>query len=392
MAFPLFGKPVNTVVTEQTIWMEIDFDFFEIAFGLVVAWGFFILLELDLIRRKISPQVVQGDDVMAIGESAKAAPVKAAKAQTKAAAKDRSIGAGANPTKWIMDTAGDAMGSVGRAIDGLNMKPKPPAVAVQKSKPSGKKTRALPNTTSVTKISDAFPKAMTNAELVAKASSVLAKYGYGDTTLLATSLCCDEVNRELEKDFGKSYGEHFSMGGLAGFAMGGVTSFGAMAHHIPETGSCLIIYGPHVGVDADGVVGKINRRGRSKAGACCGSAAAAAGYVSGVRDGSIEESPPPAEVLDAQQTFVGNLLLPHADRLAKAEDSNVELPLALFDAQNDLMQKIVQAGCGEVHGDGKIALLGGIQINTPSGTSDYFLPLRFELRDNKGELVDDLMW
>jgi len=149
MAFPLFGKPVNTVVTEQTIWMEIDFDFFEIAFGLVVAWGFFILLELDLIRRKISPQVVQGDDVMAIGESAKAAPVKAAKAQTKAAAKDRSIGAGANPTKWIMDTAGDAMGSVGRAIDGLNMKPKPPAVAVQKSKPSGKKTRALPNTTSV---------------------------------------------------------------------------------------------------------------------------------------------------------------------------------------------------------------------------------------------------
>lgn len=377
MGFPLFGsKPVNTVVTEQTIWMEIDFDFFEIAFGLVVAWGFFILLELDLIRRKINPQVVQGDDVMAIGENSKQPIV--GKVSAKATAKERSA-----PSNWIANTLDTV---------GLNKKPKP----AQKNKPASKGRSlgigSLPSTSSVAKISDAFPKAMTNAELVAKASAVLQKYGYGDTTLLATSLCCDEVNRELEKDFGKSYGEHFSMGGLAGFAMGGVTSFGAMAHHIPETGSCLIVFGPHVGVDAEGVVGKINRRGRSKAGACCGSAAAAAGYVAGVRSGSIEESPPPTEVIDAQQTFVGNLLLPHAERLAKSEEPGVELPLALFDAQNDLMQKIVQAGCGEVAGEGKIALMGGIQINTPPGTSDYFLPLRFELRNNKGDLVEDLMW
>merc|ERR1712003_423549 len=116
----------------------------------------------------------------------------------------------------------------------------------------------------------------------------LAEHGYGGTTLLASSLCCDEVNRVLEKDFSAIYGDNFSMGGLAGFAFGGVTSFGAMAHHIPKDGSCLVVYGPHVGVDSDGVVGKIDRRGRDATGAWCGSAAAAAGYVSKVFSGEIQ--------------------------------------------------------------------------------------------------------
>jgi hypothetical protein len=38
-----------------------------------------------------------------------------------------------------------------------------------------------------------------------------------------------------------------------------------------------------------------------------------------------------------------------------------------------------------------IALLGGVQINTPIGTSEYFLPKVFEIRNNKGELVVNLL-
>jgi hypothetical protein len=33
--------------------------------------------------------------------------------------------------------------------------------------------------------------------------------------------------------------------------------------------------------------------------------------------------------------------------------------------------------------------LGGLQINTPEGLSDYFLPLRFEVRDSSNKLVSD---
>ena len=57
-----------------------------------------------------------------------------------------------------------------------------------------------------------------------------------------------------------------------------------------------------------------------------------------------------------------------------------------------VMDKIVAAGCQEVAGEGKIALLGGIQINTPEAESDFFLPLNFEVRSNKNASIKDLMW
>ncbi|GKY99424.1 hypothetical protein MPSEU_000897100 [Mayamaea pseudoterrestris] len=242
-------------------------------------------------------------------------------------------------------------------------------------------------------VTKAFPKAITNAQLVDKVTTTLKEFGYGESSLLACSLCCDEVNRVLEKDLSKHYTDNFNMGGLAGFPFGGVTSFGAFAHHIPDGGSCLVVYGPHVGVDKDGNVGVVNRRGRAKAGACCGSACAAAGHVGCVHRGEIKAADPAvfSDVVDAQQAMVGNLLLPYAERLEKAADPMIELPLSLYDAQNQIMEKIIAAGCQEVGGDGKIALLGGVQINTPPDESDYFLPLKFEIRTNKNEKIKDLL-
>lgn len=253
---------------------------------------------------------------------------------------------------------------------------------------------AVSSASAADKVIKAFPKAITNAQLVEKVTGALTEYGYGKTTLVATSLCCDEVNRILEKDFAPHYNDNFSMGGLAGFAFGGVTSFGAMAHHIPDGGSCLVIYGPHVGVDGDGNVGSVNRRGRAKPGACCGSACAALGHVCGVHKGEVKAIDPSifADPIQCQQAMVGDLLMPYAERLVKASEPMVELPYALYDAQKKVMDGIVAAGCQEVAGQGKIALLGGIQINTPESDSDYFLPLSFEIRTNKNDKIKDLLW
>jgi hypothetical protein len=243
----------------------------------------------------------------------------------------------------------------------------------------------------VAKIAGVFPRAVPNATLVDRIILALDPFGYGKGSLLATSLCCDEVNRPLERDLQKAFGDHFNMGGLAGFAFGGVTSFCAMASHIPDNGSCLVVYGPHVGVDELGMVGTVNRRGRERGGNCCGSAIAAAAYVDGVYENAAEKAAAPSCPLDAQQTFVGNMLLPHAERLQKAKDKMVELPLALYDAQDALMLKIIAAACSKVPDSGQIALLGGVQINTPDGVSDFFLPLRFEVRNNRGTVIKDLM-
>jgi hypothetical protein len=258
------------------------------------------------------------------------------------------------------------------------------------SKTLGAGTEGLATGATITKINEVFPGALPNKSLVSKATKALKKYDYGSDSLIATSFCADEVNRCLEAELGKVFTDNFSMGGLAGFPFGGVTSFGAMAAHIPDGGSCLVVFGPHVGVDSAGSVGTVERRGRANGGACCGSAVAASGYVASVLSGDTEKAKPPADALDAQQSFVGSLLLPHAARLDKASDKMVELPYALYDAQKEMMTDVVTSAAGAVAGSGKIAVMGGIQINTPPGQSDYYLPLSFEVYDNTGTKIEDL--
>lgn len=243
------------------------------------------------------------------------------------------------------------------------------------------------------KIQAAYPGALPIHEFVTKSKAVMAANGFDPAnTLVATSLCCDEVNRELEAaiqdQFG--FGTTFSMGGLAGTPFGGITSFGAFCSHIPDDGSAAVFYGPHVGVDSTGAVGKVDRRGRDGSGSCCGSAVAAAGYVASVANGDAAKAAAPTAPTDAQQTFVGNMLLPHAKRLDDAADAMEELPRALYDVQDAMMKRIIDAAgdkVGAASAKGQLALIGGIQINTPPSDPEYFLPLTFEIRDADGKLV-----
>jgi len=246
-------------------------------------------------------------------------------------------------------------------------------------------------TTPFPKAVDAFPGALTNQELVQMIDATLMEAGYDrEKTLVACSLCCDEVNRPLETDIAGVYTNNFNMGGLAGFPFGGAVAFGAMAAHIPDGGSTLMVYGPHVGVNSEGKIGTVERRGRANGGTCCGSAYAASGYVASVLKGDAKKAEIPDDAMHAQQAYVQDMLLPYAERLDAADNMDQELPYALYDAQSDMVERIVQKSCGGV-ADGQIAVLGGIQINTPADFSDYFLPLSFELYDNKGNLLDDFM-
>ena len=77
-------------------------------------------------------------------------------------------------------------------------------------------TGAATSTETVDKIEEVFPGAKSNKKLVSEVASALKEFGYGKDSLVATSLCADEVNRVLEEDFSKVFGDNFSMGGLAG--------------------------------------------------------------------------------------------------------------------------------------------------------------------------------
>lgn len=204
---------------------------------------------------------------------------------------------------------------------------------------------------------------MSNEDLLMSVTEQLSKKGFAkDTTLVASSLCSDEVNRPLEETFLKYYGNHFAMGGLAGFPFSGVTGFGAMASHIPDNGNCLLVYGPHVGVDSDGLVGKVNRRGKAKSGTCCGSAVAATKYLAAVVTGEGEIMPSPGTALDAQQIFVSNMLLPYASEITESENPMVTLPFLTFKPIDNMMNRIVAKMSTKVGEKGRIAMLGGLQV------------------------------
>lgn len=238
-----------------------------------------------------------------------------------------------------------------------------------------------------------FPGAITSHQIARSLDVILKERGFKkETTLLATSLSCDEVNRDFEDELREVFGQNFSFGGISGFPFGGVTAFGAMCHHIPENGQCLIVYGPHVGIDHDGVVGKVNRRGRHGSGACCDSAQAGLAYVQAVKEGKKIHSPDPSDPIDAQQVFLDSALMEHSDRLLSAADPNVELPNVIYDCIEVLMNRIISKCLpGDIPSDTSIALLGGVTINTPEGTPEYFMPKKFTLCNSTGEIVEDLL-
>ena len=63
------------------------------------------------------------------------------------------------------------------------------------------------------------------------------------------------------------------------------------------------------------------------------------------------------------------LILPFGKRLTEAgEDRMRELPYALYDSQEIMVQDIVRKGRGGIKK--RMVLLGGVQINTGPGTED----------------------
>jgi hypothetical protein len=240
------------------------------------------------------------------------------------------------------------------------------------------------------KVNEIYPGALTNQELETKVVRILDKKGFSAAnTLLATSLCCDELARRLEDDFVKVYGNNFNLGGLAGFPFAGNTGFGAMAAHIPDDGYCLLIYGPHVGITKDGTVGKVERAGIELVDNCCGSAIAASNYLKGITEGGAQITTKIQEFTDFQQGAVQELILPHGKRLSEADNRMAELPRALYESQDILLREIVQKGAAGTKSG--IALLGGLQINTAPDTSDYFLPLRFDFMNTDGDVVEEML-
>ncbi|GMI17269.1 hypothetical protein TrLO_g13412 [Triparma laevis f. longispina] len=198
-------------------------------------------------------------------------------------------------------------------------------------------------------------------------------------------------------------------------------------NHIPENGNAVIVYGPHVGFSNDGIVGKVERKGIKDPNGCCGSAIAAMNSIcsehktchltptkSRLGRGimgkknksnsptSVSETQPP--LIDIQQYHVCQQIkttvdMSSADRISlkslpAVNLTHESLPTAVFDAITPDVDYLLGTSSPQPSLLSKaktLVVVGGILINTASEHEDYFLPLRFQLFNEKYEEQLDLL-
>lgn len=189
--------------------------------------------------------------------------------------------------------------------------------------------------------------------------------------LFATSVCSDDLNN-VELPRTKMIGPFF-LGGLDGFPFVGHSGMGAFAHHIPDDGMAIILFGPHVGIGKMGV-GKVQRPGQSEPdSACCG---AMAGLLSKLCvEGVPPESPmgnPFDRDLDSQQHYLFEILYERRVELRQESDPSLRFVKAtglVYDACQARLSMLLK---GESFGNRPAIIVGGVLINEDNASGSLF--------------------
>lgn len=185
-------------------------------------------------------------------------------------------------------------------------------------------------------------------------------------TILGTSVCSDEIVRTATnfRDY-LSGATPFSLGGLAGFPFTGITGFHAFAGHIPDDGFAVIQYGPHIGISSTGHLGSVMRVGQRLETTCCGALKASVGAI---REGSAGKRD---SDLDYQQWKIEEQLGPRSEEILSGEDPLKVATDLMFGGIDTRIKKLLESSAPAFEGN-KVALVGGIIINTDHGLPDWF--------------------
>ena len=230
-------------------------------------------------------------------------------------------------------------------------------------------------------ITENFAGAIQGDQLTKRVNAILEEQGFTpENTLFANSTCPDEINRFVTS-FEQYWGENFPLGGLAGLPFTGVTGFGAYSHHVPDGGNLFILYASHIGINDKGELGKFLRCGMTHETTSCGSAIAA--YF------ALQSGKPvfPDVDSDSQQYAVMKLIERSQERINGSNNPLIEISQVVYEQMDRELREVIIPGTY----DGNIALLGGIQINTPLAQPDYILVQRFEIINPAKDYREDLL-
>jgi len=219
-----------------------------------------------------------------------------------------------------------------------------------------------------------YPNAMTETAFREKMRDSLAGEYHIDISkmLLATSVCADDIiavreseTRSLKARLKNDFLGPFSMGGLAGIPYSGLTGTLTIAHHIPEGGSVLIAYGPHIGMTDQGDLGKLLRPGQSHESAACGALTLALKHF--------HSSPgyqPAYDDDDTEQMTLERRLLPYREQILTAENPLQTATDIAYTIIHELIHRYIRAQKMEFNCE-HLALAGGVVINTSPQHEDY---------------------
>lgn len=191
-------------------------------------------------------------------------------------------------------------------------------------------------------------------------------------TMLCSSHCPDDLNAVVSRTLNEStwnlndriWGP-FLLGGLGGFPFGGKSGMIAFAEQVPEGHTALILYGPHVGINQEGQLGRLRRHQHNEDSDSC---RALMNVLQRFREDTYCE-PEPDEA-DFQQQYLEKLLLPHREQILASDDPTREITECAFKIiESNIVQLLKSAE--HAFTCEQIALVGMISVNTAPELQDY---------------------
>ena len=244
-----------------------------------------------------------------------------------------------------------------------------------------------------------FPTAMLSGDVERVIYKTLQGRGFSpENTIFGHSVCSDEVNNRREQLIPlmmNRWQEGFTLGGLGGLPFAGKSGFGAYLHHVPDNGKLLVIFAPHVGIDAEGRVGGLQRDGQATVSSACGAAIGAYKTLQGKKISpqdplqileSVEAED--TDEFDPQLEKIVKLLAPRLKGIEDSENSIAFVTYQMYGIIRELITACITQTPDLFDSASEVAVVGGIMINRRKG-GDFFQPLSFESR-RKGELPEDL--
>lgn len=217
-----------------------------------------------------------------------------------------------------------------------------------------------------------FPNALNKLNYLGAATHKLNQMGFtNENTLAAVSICRDEILEDFRKSVTISWGNVFTLGGLAGLPVAGKTGLTAFSHHIPddvESPQFLFVVASHIAIGENGELCAIKRKNCSSDSHACGSLLNCLGKFKQA-NGNYQ---PEFRVNDIGQSYVESCLAPYQKEIINSENPELAITEKAFDVTLEILESLFSE-MPEFTG-GKFAVLGGIVINSPYGFGDYFSP------------------